>query len=243
MPAIATGPMNEAVRVNLRRIREEQGVSLRDLSKRLEELGHSLLSSGIGRIEQGLRRVDVDDLIAISLALSISPLQLLLPPESRPDSRMALTTRTETTTQGAWGWVLGRPVPLISGLGPWAFEHIELPRDVITEAEKSLEKLWDVIERVKSMSRYIGRNAQMYEAALERQVQAVESFVAAEADVQQRRDLFGFPSGVSSDDSGRHAIQRAVDQARELLQEARPLLVELHAMAELSHREDDDGQS
>lgn len=51
-------------------------MTLRDLSERLAEtrpMGHSTLSE----IENGARRVDVDDLVALATALDVTPYQLL----------------------------------------------------------------------------------------------------------------------------------------------------------------------
>ena len=53
-------------------------MTVRDLSAKLEELGRPILPSGITKIEQGARRVDADDLIAIATALEVSPTRLLL---------------------------------------------------------------------------------------------------------------------------------------------------------------------
>lgn len=50
---------------------------MRALSQRLSELGHPLLPSGITKIEQGKRGVDVDDLVALARALEVRPEQLL----------------------------------------------------------------------------------------------------------------------------------------------------------------------
>ncbi|MFJ6293241.1 helix-turn-helix domain-containing protein [Streptomyces griseoviridis] len=54
--------------------------SVRELSARLAKLGRPILPSGITKIEQGKRRVDVDDLVALSLALKVTPTRLLLGP-------------------------------------------------------------------------------------------------------------------------------------------------------------------
>jgi transcriptional regulator with XRE-family HTH domain len=73
------GATGEAVRKNIRRIRDGQGISAPKLSANLKKLGRSIPPLGISRIESGDRRVDVDDLVAIALALGVSPISLLLP--------------------------------------------------------------------------------------------------------------------------------------------------------------------
>ncbi|MEU2311200.1 helix-turn-helix domain-containing protein [Streptomyces albidoflavus] len=50
---------------------------MRELSSRLKLLGRPILPSGITKIEQGQRRVDVDDLVALAIALKVTPNRLL----------------------------------------------------------------------------------------------------------------------------------------------------------------------
>ena len=58
----------------IRRQREREQLSLQDLSDRLESaVGRPILPSGISKIEQGDRRVDVDDLVALADALGTAP--------------------------------------------------------------------------------------------------------------------------------------------------------------------------
>ena len=46
----------------------------------MTKLGRPILPSGITKIEQGKRRVDVDDLVALAVALEVTPTRLLLGP-------------------------------------------------------------------------------------------------------------------------------------------------------------------
>ncbi len=52
-------------------------MTLGDLSRALEEHGSDLSVSALSRIETGLRRIDVDDLVAICRVLGLSPNDLL----------------------------------------------------------------------------------------------------------------------------------------------------------------------
>jgi len=117
------GPSAGRVRANLRALREERRISLRDLSKRLEQLGHPLLPSGLSKIETGDRRADVDDLIAIALALDVSPNRLLLPKTAGENETIELTQEIETSERAAWRWASGE-VPL------------EAKSDISTSAEQ-----------------------------------------------------------------------------------------------------------
>ena len=71
------GPVGKQVAENVKTLRSR--IPVRELSARLESLGRPILPSGITKIEQGARRVDVDDLVALADALDASPLGLLLP--------------------------------------------------------------------------------------------------------------------------------------------------------------------
>lgn len=53
-----------------------------ELSRKLAEMGREIPPLGLRRIETGERRVDVDDLVALALALDLSPLALLLPTDT-----------------------------------------------------------------------------------------------------------------------------------------------------------------
>lgn len=73
---IEVGPSGRQVADNVARLRRARGLSTRGLAKALDEHGRSIPSSGLSRIEQGTRRVDVDDLLALAAALGVTPTQL-----------------------------------------------------------------------------------------------------------------------------------------------------------------------
>lgn len=79
MPEIPSGPVGETVRANIHRLRETKHLSLRDLSRLMGDAGHPILASGLGRIELGTRRVDVDDLVVLAKVLGVRPDELLAP--------------------------------------------------------------------------------------------------------------------------------------------------------------------
>ena len=63
----------------MRKFREARNLGYAELSRRLAELGREIPSLGLRRIEAGERRVDVDDLVALALALDVAPVALLFP--------------------------------------------------------------------------------------------------------------------------------------------------------------------
>jgi transcriptional regulator with XRE-family HTH domain len=74
---VEQGRVGQLVAAEIRRRREQRGLSLQTLSGYLEVLGRPILPSGLSKIESGDRRVDVDDLVAIADALGTVPSALL----------------------------------------------------------------------------------------------------------------------------------------------------------------------
>lgn len=105
--AVVTGPAAARVAANVERIRRARQLHQKDLSAKLREVGRPTLPTVISKIERGERRVDVDDLVALALALNVSPAALLLPPDWSDDP-VALTTQVSLPSKVAWQWVEGR---------------------------------------------------------------------------------------------------------------------------------------
>lgn len=83
------GSLGDHVARQLKRLREDKRMPYTELSQRLESLGHPIPVLGLRRIERGERRVDVDELAALALALNVPPLLLLFPIEGRDSVRIA----------------------------------------------------------------------------------------------------------------------------------------------------------
>lgn len=108
------GPTGDAVRANIRSIRDSQGISGPELSARMTELGRPIPPLGIHRIENGQRRVDADDLAALAIALNVSPASLLMPDLSavKQDSGIHVTGLTKVIkAKYVWAWLIAaRPI-------------------------------------------------------------------------------------------------------------------------------------
>lgn len=76
------GPTSRHVAKNIKRIRSEAGIDLRKLSTLLTDLKRPISPSGLSKIENDERRVDVDELMVIAQALKTSPLNILVPVET-----------------------------------------------------------------------------------------------------------------------------------------------------------------
>lgn len=137
-------PSSERVAANIRRIRRAREVTTAALSQRLAALGHPIADTGITKTEKGDRRVDVDDLVAISLALGVTPNTLLMPHVDYlggTDSHL-LTPEVSGTADQLWQWAQGEraiPVPLPDlpsefGSGDRALEFTIRTRPYLTAA-------------------------------------------------------------------------------------------------------------
>lgn len=120
------GPTAERVAANVKQLREARGLRQSDLTDRLTELGHPILSSGIAKIESGERKVTVDDLMALAIALETNPNRLLLSPEGGA-VEIELTEESAWSALSAWAWACGE---LVHAPYVWArFADIEIIRD------------------------------------------------------------------------------------------------------------------
>lgn len=109
---VETGPTGETVAANIRRLRA--GLSYTEMSRRLEDsAGWSINAVGVRRIESAERRVTVDDLMAFSVALGVSPVTLLMPESATGDERVSVSgVKNEVRTQELWDWLRGNyPLP------------------------------------------------------------------------------------------------------------------------------------
>ena len=97
------GPAGSYLAMRVRDVRVANGLKQRDLADRMTEAGQRIQQTGIAKIEAGLRRVEVDDLMALSAALEV-PVTDLLPVDAREESRFAISvlrSALDTLERGA----------------------------------------------------------------------------------------------------------------------------------------------
>ena len=100
------GPTGEAVRANIIRLRAERRLGYTELSEKLKDIGRHILPIGLRRIENGARRVDVDDLNALALALDVTPLTLLMPEAADAVERVEITGAAgKCDAEQVWNWL------------------------------------------------------------------------------------------------------------------------------------------
>ena len=101
----------ETVSANVKRLRTDQNLGLRGLSTKLAEVGRPLGHSAVDQIEKGARRVDVDDLLALAVALGVSPVTLLMPAVDsvRPQAHVtASAVPGPVTAEYLWRWLTAK---------------------------------------------------------------------------------------------------------------------------------------
>jgi transcriptional regulator with XRE-family HTH domain len=92
---------------NVHQLRERRGLSIRQLAGRLGDLlDKQFHPSGVVKIEKGDRGVDADDLVALALALGVTPNRLLLTGDVA-DYTVKLTATAEASEVSAWWWATG----------------------------------------------------------------------------------------------------------------------------------------
>ena len=101
------GPTGKEVARRVKEIRGERRLTTDDLAKHVTELGQPMRSTTVTKIERGQRRVDVDDLVALAIALNVSPLALLLPVDTNAEVVTQLTAERFAARGDAWRWGTG----------------------------------------------------------------------------------------------------------------------------------------
>ena len=110
MPTMRTPPtLSDVAAANLKATRDRRDLSTRALSARLDEQGVALSPGAVLRLEsddpEKRRRLDVDDLGALALALDTSPWFLLSPRTSEP---VAITPHYSGSGDAVSRWLRGR---------------------------------------------------------------------------------------------------------------------------------------
>lgn len=122
------GHVGAVVADNIQRLREEKNLSRPDLARRINELHQEDQHAGKGwelspskinalaitRIENGERRVDVDDLVLFAAALNVTVPILLMPhiPAADEHASWIVGPTGDRTLSWYWNWLVGK-VPIV----------------------------------------------------------------------------------------------------------------------------------
>ncbi len=106
------GATGEHTRARIKALRDHKRMSFAELSRILDKLGRPIPPLGLRRIEGGERRVDVDDLTAIAVALGVSPIALLMPSADQPEDLVTVTGAEPAHADRLWDWLCAlEPLP------------------------------------------------------------------------------------------------------------------------------------
>lgn len=98
------GATGQTVADNIKRLRGDMAYT--KLAAKLEEIGRPIPTLGLRKIESYERRVDADDLIALAVALEVSPITLLMPDHENPGDDVRITGIDETASAAmVWEWL------------------------------------------------------------------------------------------------------------------------------------------
>lgn len=103
---VVLGPVGEDARRTLTRLRKAAGLSLSDLSARMDGV-RRLSVSGLSKLETGGRKMDIDDLVAIAAALDVSPLAILFGQPGTPVQKVE-AGGTRLSAASLWAWAVGQ---------------------------------------------------------------------------------------------------------------------------------------
>ncbi|WP_076482713.1 hypothetical protein [Williamsia sterculiae] len=99
------GATGRTVASNIASLRQGQRLGFAELSRILSDLGRPIPPLGLRRIEDEERRVDVDDLVSIAVALGVSPITLLMPSTPNASDEVLSSASLEAVSaQRLWRW-------------------------------------------------------------------------------------------------------------------------------------------
>lgn len=150
------GNVGEITRKRIREERERQNLNLAALARRVTALGRPMNTLAVQRIEAGARRVDVDDLIALALALDIAPIALLAPAGDSGDETFATADeQPEVPLDQIWPWLRGEQTRNPHGGDDQAFARRSLPAWFEPEGAQAQEAVRDLQAQVRMLQQML----------------------------------------------------------------------------------------
>jgi transcriptional regulator with XRE-family HTH domain len=135
------GPLVGQIGRNLRQLRDERGVKLAELSDRMGQLGQPLGITGLSKVENGKRGVDLDELAALARALNVPPLLLIFPLGKQPT--IEVLPGVEQPTWPAARWFTGEEPFRSSALTRAEFEAWEEAATAYFRRQDRIFEQWD----------------------------------------------------------------------------------------------------
>jgi transcriptional regulator with XRE-family HTH domain len=135
------GSAARLVAANLRRVRQERGLSYAELARKLAAIGHPVADTALLKTEKGDRRASVDDLAALAVALEVTPNRLLLPAVGDAPEGDDLPPWGKEAPLSLWAWATGE-VPLGRAPASAATERRDRGAEV-TFSRQNRQHLWN----------------------------------------------------------------------------------------------------
>lgn len=118
------GATGEAVARNVKRLREAANLTYTEVSKALGDVDRPMSPLAVRRIEEGERRVDVDDLLGLAVVLGVTPISLLYPGAKQGEEAVTATgLKLNLPARHLWEWMRAE-TPLVAsrdGMERYAF--------------------------------------------------------------------------------------------------------------------------
>lgn len=102
------GPTGQRIAATIAELRHARRLKKTDVVDRLQECGRRLSLDVLTKIEAGTRAVDADDLVALAVALNVSPLRLMLADPGHDTEQVDLTPEVSASVARAYAWGQGR---------------------------------------------------------------------------------------------------------------------------------------
>ena len=133
------GPTGHRVRMNVKAARARRDLTVRELSSRLQALGQPIAPPELSRLESGLRRIHMDELLALALALNVRVPDLLDEPDAGPGEAVNLTRESSMEAEQYRRWagirdrLIARTVTESAGLSDAVRVELQRAATVVRE--------------------------------------------------------------------------------------------------------------
>lgn len=102
---------SELARRSLGLLRARRGWTLEQLAARAAQIGYPLSLSQLSRLESGKRGLGLDELLALCLALNVSPAHVVSGAFAGEPADVAVSARVAVTGRRFRAWLRGQPLP------------------------------------------------------------------------------------------------------------------------------------